>query len=76
MVTKAVDYSIRLNGRSIPSKTCGCGKGYRSEFDHQCKFCREIKYERIYTREVLKNYVKRRGDGLNLDDAQTIREKY
>lgn len=44
---------------------CECGKGYASEYDKLCRFCREYTVRRA----VAKKYgVKHRGDGFRLDD--------
>ena len=45
---------------------CKCGKGYASNYDNLCKFCREETCG--VRRAVLKKYVKHRGDGLPLDE--------
>ena len=46
---------------------CKCGKGYASEKDSLCCFCRE----KLVSRSVAKKVgVKRRGDGMTLEQYQ------
>lgn len=48
------------------SRVCNCGKGYASEFDGLCKFCRE-EYSGI-RRAVQKSVgVRHRGDGMTIE---------
>lgn len=52
---------------------CKCGKGYASEYDKMCKFCRENACG--VRRAVLRDYVKHRGDGLPLDEYFRMMKK-
>lgn len=48
---------------------CKCGKGYASQIDNLCKFCREN--ESNLTRAKLKKLgVKHQGDGLTLEQLR------
>jgi len=48
---------------NIIRNKCGCGKGYASEYDSMCKFCRET----LVSRAIAKKYgVKHRGDGMSV----------
>ena len=42
---------------------CGCNKGYASEYDTLCKFCREGSLSRTEAKKV---GVKHRGDGCSV----------
>lgn len=48
---------------------CKCGKGYASDKDNLCKFCREKKYSR---REAKQAGVKHRGDGMTLEQESIL----
>jgi len=50
---------------------CQCGKGYASEVDHLCKFCRENKVRRAVAKQV---GVKYRGDGMTLDQYEKAKK--
>lgn len=43
---------------------CKCGKGYASDYDYLCKFCRENTVRRAVAKSV---GVKHRGDGMSVD---------
>lgn len=43
---------------------CECGKGYASEYDSLCKFCREDLVSRAVAKKVS---VKHRGDGMSIE---------
>ena len=48
----------------MSSNKCGCGKGYASDYDNLCKFCRE----HLVRRAVAKKFgVKHRGDGMSVE---------
>lgn len=47
----------------MPHLMCKCNKGYASEYDNLCKFCREY----LVSRTVAKNVnVKHQGDGMSI----------
>ncbi|UOW66374.1 hypothetical protein vBAspATola_31 [Aeromonas phage vB_AspA_Tola] len=50
---------------------CKCGKGYASEVDGRCKYCREGMHSRALCKSV---GVRHRGDGLSLDQYYKIPE--
>lgn len=52
---------------------CGCSKGYASEVDGLCRFCRENKYSRAFCKEA---GVRHNGDGLTLDQEDIIIKKH
>jgi hypothetical protein len=43
---------------------CPCTKGYASEYDGLCKFCREFTVRRAIAKSV---NVRHRGDGMSVD---------
>ena len=45
------------------SIVCGCGKGYASEYDNVCRFCREDLVRRAVAKSVNVRY---RGDGMSI----------
>lgn len=49
---------------------CQCGKGYASQQDEMCRFCREKLYRRAQCKSV---GVRHRGDGLTLDQQRKIK---
>lgn len=51
---------------------CKCGKGFASEVDMLCKYCREHKYSRA---EAKAAGVRHRGDGMTLDQEDRILKK-
>lgn len=51
---------------------CRCGKGYASEVDNLCKFCREGLLRRAEAKSI---GVRHAGDGLNLYDLQKYMAK-
>lgn len=46
---------------------CKCGKGYASEYDGLCKFCREGLVRRAVAKSV---NVRHRGDGMSIDQYE------
>jgi len=52
------------------SLKCKCGKGYASEYDGLCKFCRE----KLVRREQAKKVgVRHRGNGLSIEQYKKIK---
>lgn len=51
------------------STKCRCGKGYASDFDGLCKFCRE-EYSGIRRAVQKKVGVRHRGDGMTIEQYQ------
>lgn len=51
------------------TKVCGCGKGYKSDYDGLCKFCREGLVRRAQAKSV---GVRHRGDGLTVKAYRVI----
>lgn len=49
---------------------CKCRRGYASNYDNKCKFCRENTCG--IRRAVLRKYVRHQGDGLRLADYLMI----
>lgn len=49
---------------------CRCGKGYASEYDSLCKFCREHTVSRSDAKRVC---VRHRGDGLSVIQLQVLK---
>lgn len=55
-------------------KVCKCNKGYASEYDNLCKFCREDMF--CSTRREMNIYgLKRRGEGLSLHTFLEVSKK-
>lgn len=60
-------------GMLVMSNVCKCGKGYASDYDNKCKFCREEMCG--IPRSILKKYVRYRGDGLRVEDYLELMKK-
>lgn len=52
------------------ANVCKCGKGYASDVDNMCKFCREEIVSRADARKV---GVRHRGDGLTLEQWEQVK---
>jgi hypothetical protein len=53
--------------------TCNCGKGYASQYDNLCRFCREHLFSRADCKAV---GVRHLGDGLAINQAWSIWDKH
>jgi len=52
---------------------CLCGKGYASDADHLCRYCREETVSRAQAKSV---GVLRSGDGMTIDQMLLLTKKY
>ena len=64
------DVEEQQGGKQTMTDKCKCGKGYASDYDGVCRFCREKLFRRAEAKRV---NVRHRGDGMSIDQMRVLK---